>query len=43
MKDVEKLGMQLKHEVSENELDRQSEEEIEKLKLKKSIKTNTSR
>jgi F0F1-type ATP synthase membrane subunit b/b' len=43
MSDVEKLGMQLKHEAKENELDRQSDEEIEKLKLEKSIKTNTSR
>ena len=42
MSDVEKLGMQLKHEAKENELDRQSEEEIEKMKLKKSIKTNGS-
>ena len=42
MSDVEKLGMQLKHEAKENELDRQSEEEIERLKLEKSIKTTGS-
>ena len=43
MRDVDKLGMQLKHEAKENELDRQSEEEIQRMKLEKSIKTNGSR
>ena len=43
MGDVDKLGMRLQHEAKENELDRQSEEEIQRMKLEKSIKTNGSR